>query len=560
MKELSAAKTFTRGIAIGPIFRLEKTDLKIEQSKAEDPSREWKRFEQAVAKLADELLALAEENPIFAGHLAIANDPMLADQVKGKIEQGASAEQATHDAVKEIREVFAAMEDEYLREREDDVRDIGERLILTLQGKSGNPFEDLKEPSIILAQDLLPSDTAKLPLQLVLGFITAAGGVTSHVAIMSKSLGVPALVGVSEILEASKDAKTLAFNAASGEILIDPDAATEERYRQLREDFLAAEEELKSAAAKPALTTDGKLLKVYANLGSLADLDLALPFKPEGVGLFRSEFLFMNSANWPSEDEQFEVYKSAITALNGGELILRTLDIGGDKALPYYSFPVEENPFLGWRAIRFCLDREEMFKTQLKAALRASAFGDLKIMYPMIVSPGEFRRAKALCEAAQAELKAAGIDFDPETPQGIMVETPAAVLMAEELAQEVDFFSIGTNDLTQYVLACDRGNNKLAELYNPLNPAVLRAIYKTIKAANEAGIEVGMCGEFAGRPEVTELLLGFGLDEFSMSAGDMAVIKNRLQQLNYAEAKAFALEVLRLSTIEEVEAALKARA
>ncbi len=559
MKQIQAPKTFTRGLAFGPVFLLQKQAFVPSEEPSQGVAEEQARYDEALGKVATDLMLLAEDNPIFMGHFAISQDPMLQDAVKRNLNLGKNAEQAVATATDELREMFRSLDDAYLKEREDDVRDIGERILAALQGRSIDPFAALDEPSVIVARDLLPSDTAKLPRDLVLGFITEEGGVTSHVAIMSKSLGLPALVGVPGILDAAKAAEVLAFDAATGEIIFDPDAEVAKAFEAKQQAFEEQEKRLAEAAKKPATTEDGRTVKVYANLGSLDDLELAQPYEPDGVGLFRSEFLFMNSNNWPGEDEQYSVYKKALQGLDGGELILRTLDIGGDKDLPYYDFPAEENPFLGWRAVRFCLARTDIFKTQLRAALRASAHGELRIMYPMIVSVAEVNKCKALLEECKEELKAEGKDFNPDVPQGIMVETPAAFIMGEELAKEVDFFSIGTNDLTQYVLAADRGNAALKDLYDTLNPAVLRAIKMTIDRGHSAGIEVGMCGEFAGRADVTELLLGMGLDEFSMAAPDMALIKDNVQHLNYEEAKKFADEILQLDSAEAVAQALEER-
>lgn len=558
MQKIQAQKTFSRGIAMGPIHRLERQELAPLNTPAfRGVEAEGLAYEQAVAELTAQLADVAADNEIFAGHLAIAGDPMLAEAVKSKIESEMSAAEAVDSAIEELAAIFAAMDDPYLREREADVRDVGQRLSGILRGHDDSHLYQIDEPSVIIARDLLPSDTARLPREKVLGFLTELGGVTSHVAIISKSLGIPALVGVTGLMEASAEAKAVAFDAATGEIVIDPDEQEQERFRERQEAFAMQEAAYREAAEKPAITLDGRSLKVYANLGSGADIAAAAEFRPDGIGLFRTEFLFMDGQDWPSEEKQYSVYKEALESVEGREMILRTLDIGGDKALPYYHFPEEENPFLGWRAIRFCLDRREIFKTQLKAALRAAVHGELKLMYPMLISLAEIREAKALLREAADELEATGMPY-AIPPQGIMIETPAAVMMADELAREVDFFSIGTNDLTQYILACDRGNPKLSELYNPLDPAILRAIKQVIDAGHRAGIEVGMCGEFAGRSDVTEVLLGFGLDEFSMAAGDMALIKKRLQELSFQEAQKLAEQILELTTAAEVEARLKA--
>ncbi|MDO5737941.1 MAG: phosphoenolpyruvate--protein phosphotransferase [Eubacteriales bacterium] len=556
MAKIQASKTFSRGFADGPIFRYVKSAKAPLQQAVDTPAEELEKFKQAVANASTDLEKLAANSEIFTGHLAIVNDPYLASKIEEKIMSGKGAIAAVQLASEEVAAEFKAIPDPYLSERADDVKDIGQRLLAELSGTKGNPFDDLVEPSIIVARELLPSDTALLPLDLVLGFLTEVGGVTSHVAIISKSLGLPALVGVPNLLAETEGHDHLAFNAASGEIWIDPKGDEQREYQIAKEQYLESEVLLQELANAPAITQDGRKLKVYANLGNSADIAAAKEKKPDGVGLFRSEFLFMDGQDWPDEERQYQVYKAALEALDGGEMILRTLDIGGDKDLPYYDFPTEDNPFLGWRAIRFCLDRREIFKTQIKAALRAAAHGPLKLMYPMIVSVDELREAKLVAAEAESELAARAVAFSP-VPQGIMVETPAAVYMARELAKEADFFSIGTNDLTQYMLAADRGNEALQELYNPLHPAVIRAIAETIEAGHEAGIEVGVCGEFASREDVCELLLGLGLDEYSMSLSDIPKIKKRLMELDYGMAQEMAANCLKLQTTAEVEGYLR---
>lgn len=481
----------------------------------------------------------------------MVQDFTLRQTVEASIQEGSNVEQAVDAAISQLCQVFQGMDDAYMQERADDVKDIGGRLLASLQNRSASKFAGLKVPSVIVAKDLFPSDTALLDKALVLGFITEEGGVTSHVSIMSKSLGIPALVGAKGILAAVKEGDVLAFDAEGGEILINPDAEASERYQKAQARFLEEGDALLADAAKPVTTTDGHTVKVYANVGSLEDIEAGLRFQLDGVGLFRSEFLFMGNDHFPSEEEQFQSYKAAVESL-GKEMIIRTLDIGGDKQLSYFDFKPEENPFLGWRAIRMCLDMPEIFKTQLRAILRASAFGPLRIMLPMIISISELERSKALIESCKEELKAEGIAFDPEIPVGIMVETPALVFKADALAKRVDFFSIGTNDLTQYVLAVDRGNPEIKALYNSFHPAVLKAIALTIQAGKKAKIEVGMCGEFAGNKKATKLLLGLGLDEFSMAAADTLLIKAAIRKLNYEDAKAFAEEVLALDTAAEV--------
>jgi phosphotransferase system enzyme I (PtsI) len=409
---------------------------------------------------------------------------------------------------------------------------------------------------VIVAEDLAPSDTANLSLELVKGFITEKGGITSHVSIMARSLGIPALVGVSGILQTVKPGMLIAMNAQSGQVILDPDEATQALFAEKQKAFEIRMKQLEETSTLPAVTTDGHKVKVYANVGSVQDIRNALPYHVNGIGLFRSEFLFMESNHFPTEEEQFSTYKEAILTL-GHEIIVRTLDIGGDKGLSYFEFPVEENPFLGYRAIRLCLDRTDVFKTQLRAILRASQFGPLRIMIPMIISVEELEAAKAIIQTCKDELTAEGLAFDEKIQVGIMIETPAAVLMAPDLASRCDFFSIGTNDLTQYILAVDRGNQRISHLYDSCNPAVLRAVKQVIDAGHAAGIEVGMCGEFASDLTVTEFLLGLGLDEFSMAAGETPIVKEKIRTLSYAESQKKTRKIIAASSTAQVHELLE---
>jgi phosphoenolpyruvate-protein phosphotransferase (PTS system enzyme I) len=392
--------------------------------------------------------------------------------------------------------------------------------------------------------------------KLILGFITEEGGITSHVSIMAKSLNIPALVGVAGILDIIQSCDTVFMDADNGDIYINPEPDAAKELEQKLQQSRKIQIRLLENAKKPAITKDGKQLKVYANVGNLNDVEQAARLDVDGIGLFRTEFLYMQSDHFPTENEQFEVYKKAVQILNR-EIVIRTLDIGGDKKLNYYTFPKEENPFLGCRAIRFCLGHPEIFKTQLRAILRASIFGPLRIMLPMIVSVEEAEKALALLEEAKQELRDRNQQFEENIPVGMMIETPAAVECAEEFAEMMDFFSIGTNDLTQYMLATDRGNKKLVDLYNPYNPAVLRAIARVIEAGHKAGIEVGMCGEFASRPKAVTLLLGLGLDEFSMSASDIPMIKDAICKSDYKKAKEIVPNILQMRHAGEIKKALE---
>ena len=555
MKHIKVARTFTRGIAEAAAYVYEKEELTAAKylinSEAEI-SENIELFEKAVESVSKDLSELAEDSAIFAGHLSIANDIALKEMVSSKIkDEKQNVELAVENAIAELSAMMAGIDDAYMQERAVDIKDVGARFMAALQGKEFAGLAHIQKEVIIIADDLTPSDTSSMNFDYVKGFITEKGGVTSHVSIIARSLGLPALVGAGTILENVETGDQILFDAASGDIYINPD-------QQIRNNLLEkskADAELKAQIeAKidlPVITEDGKTLKVYANVGSAEEIKQAMKYKINGVGLFRTEFLFMDNTDFPSEDEQFNAYKDAVEALNG-ELIIRTLDIGGDKSLPYYEFDAEENPFLGWRAVRMCLERSDIFKTQLKALLRAAVYGPIKIMIPMIISVNEIKQVRELVAECKAELEIAGTEYAGDVPIGIMIETPAAVMMADALAEVVDFFSIGTNDLTQYILAVDRGNKRIEYLYDSYNPAVLRAINQVIRAANNAGIEVGMCGEFASDANITEVLLGFGMDEYSMAASETPIIKEKIRNLNYAKAQELAEKVLTCSTTEEV--------
>lgn len=558
MKTLKVKKTFSRGLALAPAFvvkdeKLVAADYKLKDK--EEAAAEKARFDKAVEAVSAELTLLAEKNAIFEGHLALANDFMLRDGVETRVDALQNAEASLSETVLELKTIFDSMEDEYMRERAADVVDVGNRLLAALQGRSTNRFADMSAASVIIAEDLAPSDTANLNLDLVKGFITEKGGTTSHVSIMARSLGIPAIVGATGILEACAPGSLVAFDAQSGEIVVEPDEAYQTQFKKAQAEYAERMKQLEQYAELPAVTLDGHEIKAYANVGSVQDIRNALQYKVKGVGLFRSEFLFMESDHFPTEEEQFAAYKEAITTLNN-ELIIRTLDIGGDKGLSYSEFPAEENPFLGYRAIRLCLDRVDVFKTQIRALLRASAFGPVRIMLPMIISVSEFLQAKEIVEQCKEELRQEGEAFNEAVPLGIMIETPAAVFMARDLAKHAAFFSIGTNDLTQYVLAVDRGNERIAQLYDSYHPAVLRAIHEVIRAGHSGDIEVGMCGEFASDLNATEMLLGFGLDEFSMAASETPLVKERVRKLDFAKAKVRAQSVLTCSSVDQVKALL----
>ena len=553
MEEIRAEQGTSKGIAMGKAFLVKAPDLTAERVEitAQEAEREKTAFRHAVEKAREALRPLARENAVFAAHLDMAEDETLIDGVEEKISEGKCAQWALELQMEETCGLLESLEDAYLRERAADVRDVCRRIMAFLKGTREDPFQDIREEVILFAEELSPSDTAKLDFRYVKGMVTAKGGSTSHVAILARSLEIPALFGMRDILEKVAAGQEVILDGDGGRLILSPDDMTRRVYQEKQAAQRELKQKLKEMNRLPAVTTDGRRVHLYANVGSLKEIELAKKHGAEGIGLFRSEFLYMESSRFPTEQEQFEVYRKAAETMKK-TVTIRTLDIGGDKALPYYQFEKEENPFLGWRAIRFCLDMRDVFKTQLKAILRAAAYGEIRIMYPMIVSVEEFRKANQLLEECKRELKERGVLFRESISTGIMVETPAAVLVAEELAKEVDFFSIGTNDLTQYILAADRGNQKLTKLYDPFHPAVLRAVAKVIAAGHKEGKEVGMCGEFAGEERAVPLLIGMGLDECSMVSASIGAVRYQIRGLSAENAKHLAERVLAAGTAKEV--------
>lgn len=543
----------SKGIAVGKAFLVKAPDLRAERKVIgkDEAEREKRAFLRAAEQTRDVLRPLARENAIFAAHLDMAEDDTLIEGVEKKILQGKCAQWALEEQMEETCALLESLEDDYLRERAADVRDVCRRIMAFLKGIDDDPFRNIKEAVILFAEELNPSDTAKMDFRYIRGMVTAKGGSTSHVAILARSMEIPALLGLEGILEEVQEGQEVILDGNEGRLILYPDEEMRQIYAEKQEAERELKRKLKEMNRLPAVTTDGRQVHLYANVGSLKDVQAAKKQGAEGIGLFRSEFLYMESSRFPTEQEQFEIYKKAAEILKK-PITIRTLDIGGDKALPYYQFEKEENPFLGWRAIRFCLDMRDVFKTQLKALLRAAAYGDIRIMYPMIVSVEEFRTANRLLEECKQELRERGVLFRESISTGIMVETPAAVWMAEELAKEVDFFSIGTNDLTQYILAADRGNQKLTKLYSPFHPAVLRAVAKVIAAGHREGKEVGMCGEFAGDERAVPLLVGMGLDEFSMVSTEIAAVRYQVRGLSLKQTKHLAERVLAAGTEKEV--------
>lgn len=559
------------GIAIGKAFVLHPPAKPATEagttSAPSDPATERARFEAALAASRAELTALRErvarkvgeaEAAVFDAHLMMLDDPALTEEVARSIREGLSAVDAVSQTVANIKAIFEAMEDEYMRERAADVADVGQRLIRHLTGTVAPDLGSLVEPRIIVAHDLTPSDTAQLDPRTALGFATESGGRTSHSAIMARSLGIPAVVGSPGLLEHVSDGDMLIVDGDEGVIFVNPDSATLAAYQEKAARAAAEREALARLKELPAVTVDGRRVELAANIGTPRDIPDALDNGAEGVGLYRTEFLFMDQPQLPSEEEQYEAYKAVAESMQGRPVIIRTLDIGGDKHIPYLDMPEEMNPFLGWRAIRVCLDRPDLFKTQLRAIWRAGCHGNVKVMFPMISSVDEVRRAKALLEEARQELVARGVPVAPNLSVGIMIELPSAALVADQLAREVDFFSIGSNDLIQYTLGVDRMNQRIAHLYDPLHPGVLRLIKMVIDAAHRHGKWAGMCGEMAGDTMCTPLLLGMGLDEFSMSARAIPRVKNLVRSLSLEACRAVAEKALQCASSAEVRELLRA--
>lgn len=506
------------------------------------------------------LKSLGEEKAaIFEGHLMILEDEELEEEIIDYLRSNkVNASVAASKIIDQQVEMLSEIDDEYLKERAGDIRDIGNRLIKNILGMHIVDLGDITEESILVAYDLTPSETAQLNLEKVLGFITDIGGRTSHTSIMARSLELPAIVGTNDVTARVNTGDYLILDAVNNRVYVNPTQAEIDELKTLEAKLAEEKAELAKLKDLPAVTLDGHKVDVVANIGTIRDCEGAHRNGAEGVGLYRTEFLFMDRDQLPSEEEQFIAYKEVVEAMEGRLVVLRTMDIGGDKELPYLNLPKEMNPFLGWRAVRIALDRREILHAQLRAVLRASAFGKLAVMFPMIISVEEIRELKSVLETLKAELRAEGKAFDENIQVGVMVETPSAAVNAKFLAKEVDFFSIGTNDLTQYTLAVDRGNELISHLYNPMSPSVLGLIKQVIEASHAEGKWTGMCGELAGDERATLLLLGMGLDEFSMSAISVPRIKKLIRHVNYQEVKALADEALQKPTAAEIEQLIQA--
>lgn len=556
------------GVAFAKALLLKEDPIVInnEQVAEENVEREVARFFEARSKSSQQLEAIKvmagktfgeEKEAIFEGHIMLLEDEELESDIVSLIrDERFSAEKAIHHAIEQYASMMAELDDPYLRERATDFRDIGTRLVKNALGMEIVNLSTIDEEVILVAHDLTPSETAQINLNFVRGFVTDIGGRTSHTSIMARSLELPAIVGTNDITARVKTGDFLVLDALHNQVLINPEEAQVTKLRDAQAKFLAEKAELAKLRELPAETVDGHRVEVCANIGTIKDMDGAHRNGAEGVGLYRTEFLFMDRDALPSEEEQYHAYKEVAESMPDHPIIVRTMDIGGDKELPYMKFPKEMNPFLGWRAVRIFFDRKDIMHTQLRAILRASAFGKLRIMFPMIISVEELRALKKEIAELKDELRSEGHAFDENIEVGVMIETPAAAIIARHLAKEADFFSIGTNDLTQYTLAVDRGNEMISGLYNPLSPSVLNLIKQVIDASHAEGKWTGMCGELAGDDRASLLLLGMGLDEFSMSAISIPRVKQLVRSANFAEVKAMADKALACATIAEVEAVL----
>ena len=556
------------GIGIGKAVIVEETELKIKKDTITDVDAEKARFQRAVNQAMEETDALAKdlatrvgekEAEILNGHLLLLSDPMLVGEIETSISgEMVNSEFAIETVCNTYADMFASMGDELMQQRATDMRDIKTRMQKILLGVSSVDIGALPAGSVIVARDLTPSMTAGINPANVTGIVTELGGRTSHSAILARALEIPAVVALDGIMSQIIDGTELILDGSEGMVFADPDQAVREEYTAKRDVFLKEKKELEQYIGKPTVTKDGVTIELVANIGKPEDVDKVLQYDGEGVGLFRTEFLFMDRTSMPTEEEQFEAYRKVASAMNGKPVIIRTLDIGGDKEIPYMGLEKDENPFLGYRAIRFCLDRkDDVYRPQLRALLRASAFGNIRIMVPMVTCLEEYREAKALIEEIKKELDEASISYKKDIQVGIMVETAAASLMADVFAKEVDFFSIGTNDLTQYTMSVDRGNDKVSYLYSPLNPAVLRSIRHVIECGRKEGIMVGMCGEAASDPMLIPLLLAFGLNEFSMSASAILNARKLITGYSTQELKEVAEKAMTFVTVKEVEDYMK---
>jgi len=553
------------GIAVGKAFLFDTRRFMVPEKKIRKDSlpKEIVRFEEALIKTRTEILEIQKKitkemgshhAEIFNAHLLVLEDRMLIEEVIGGLKkEHKCVEYIFARVLDKYINVFAKMNDEYLKERISDIDDVGKRVLKNLLGAEEKTLSGLKEKVIVVAYDLSPSDTATMHRKNVMGFITDIGGRTSHTAIMAKSLEIPAVVGLEKATMKITSGDTLIVDGTAGVIIVNPDNSELKKYQERQNQFIRLEKTLVNLKDELAVTMDGHTVELSANIELPEEISSVIAHGAQGIGLYRTEFLYMNRRGLPNEEEQFEAYKGVVDKFSGEPVVVRTLDLGGDKFLSQLEVPHEMNPFLGWRAIRFCLAKPEIFKVQLRAILRASAFGNIKIMFPMISGVGELKQAIGVLNEAKKELRVKNIKFNEDLEVGAMIEIPSAALTCDLLAKEVDFFSIGTNDLIQYSLAVDRVNEKIAYLYRPTHPAVLRLIKNIIDSGHKEKIWVGMCGEMAGEPGFGLILLGMGLDEFSMSSAAVPGMKFTIRNVNFKDVKELAEKVLTLSTSEEID-------
>ena len=555
----------SRGINIGPVYQFRHLDLSFETRQVEDRDAEWERFQDAVRATRDKLQKMydkavkeigTDEAMIFDAHMMMLEDPDLIEGTQSAImDDGINAEAALTAICNQYCDMLREIDDKYIQARVTDIQDVCNGVIAELLGLGGDAGVKVSEPSVIISRDLTPSDCVSIQKALIEGFCTIEGGTTSHTAILARSLGIPALVGVPDEVEDIPDNTIVIIDGYEGVLIIDPDPETIEIYERKRETKRRILDAALARAKEPAVTKDGHRVEIYVNIGSDSPEDVkeALDHGAEGVGLLRTEFIYLNMDKMPTEEQQYQKYSNIVKGFGDFPVILRTLDIGGDKQLSYLELPYEMNPFLGVRGLRLCLKNEELFKHQLRAVLRAYNDGNMRIMFPMVTKLSEIRRAKDMIGECRQELKAEGIIVPDYIQVGIMVEIPAAAVMSDLLAKEVDFFSIGTNDLTQYTLAVDRTNNNLADLANAFDPAVLRLIARVVDSAHKNGKPVGVCGELGGDPIAIPILTGLGLDELSMNALAIPVAKQIIRSLDYEKAQALAQEVLNLESAKDVK-------
>ena len=554
------------GIAIAKVYTLTEPDLTVTKVTVEDSEKEVSRLDDALAASIKDVELIKEtalknlgeeEAQVFDAHLMVLSDPELIGQVKDSITSNkVNAEAALKEVTDMFISIFAGMEDNpYMQERAADIRDVSKRVLAHLLGVKIPSPATIKDEVIIVAADLTPSDTAQLNRQYVKAFVTDIGGRTSHSAIMARSLEIPAIVGTKEVTSTAKDGDIIIVDGLSGDVFLNPSEEVVAEYRAKAEAFAAQQAEWEKLKDSKTYTKDGHQVELAANIGTPKDLEGVVNNGAEGVGLYRTEFLYMDSHEMPTEEDQFEAYKAVLEGMNGKPVVVRTMDIGGDKELPYLPLPHEMNPFLGYRAIRISLHEPAMFRTQLRALLRASVYGKLRIMFPMIATLNDFRGAKALLEEEKAKLIAEGVAVSDDIQVGIMIEIPAAAVLAHQFAKEVDFFSIGTNDLIQYTMAADRMNERVSYLYQPYNPSILTLIKHVIDSAHKEGKWAGMCGEMAGDQTAVPLLVGLGLDEFSMSASSILKTRSLISKLTLSDMQALAAKAINeCATVEEVEA------